>query len=56
MCRFIVLEGDDYCTYVGEVLAWGPTTITLRLHPYNEEARVVNIAVSSVVESNVIAA
>jgi hypothetical protein len=56
MYRFIVHEGDDYYTYVGEVVAWGPETITLKSAIFNEERRVVSIEVASIVESDVIAA
>ena len=56
MHRFIVHQGDDYYTYVGEVIVWGSETITLKSAILNDERRVVSIEVASIVESDVIAA
>lgn len=54
--RLIVSDGNEYDTYVGEVIEWGPETVVLRVNVHYGEPQLVRVALACIVGSEEIAA
>ncbi len=47
--RIIVNDGDDFVTYVGEVLEWGPEAISLEIDTRGPEPVRITVSLACVV-------
>ena len=56
MHRLIVRDGEDYYTYVGELIEWGAEAVTLKLSFIDGSTKLVKVALSCVVGSEEFAA
>lgn len=56
MHRLIVIDGEDYYTYVGELIEWGTEDVSLKLDFSDGSTKLVKVALTSIVGSEEIAA
>jgi len=56
MHRLIVIDGEDYYTYVGELIEWGAEAVTLKLDFSDGSTKLVKIALTSIIGSEEFAA
>ena len=54
--RIIVNDGDEFVTYVGEVLEWSDEMTTIEIDTLGDDPRLITIAMSCVVGAEEIAA
>ena len=54
--RIIVSDGDEFVTYVGEVLEWSDEMTTIRIDTRGDEPKLITIAMACVVGAEEIAA
>ena len=54
--RIIVSDGDEFVTYVGEVLEWSDEMTTIKIDTRGDEPKLITIAMACVVGAEEIAA
>ncbi len=47
--RIIVNDGDDFVTYVGEVLEWGPDAVSIQIETHGPDPALITVALACLV-------
>jgi hypothetical protein len=47
--RIIVNDGDDFVTYVGEVLEWGPDAVSIQIETHGPNPVQITVALACLV-------